>query len=111
MGAFEFSREKNTYADTLPEQIPAKIKKQRKNKLMKLQQKISLEVNQSFIGKTIPCIIEAVSSDGQIIARSYADAPEVDGLVYIETDKNPVPGDIEQVKIVGCDEYDLYGEL
>ena len=111
MGAFEFSREKNTYADTLPEQIPARIKKQRKNKLMKLQQKISLEVNQSFIGKTIPCIIEAVSSDGQIIARSYADAPEVDGLVYIETDKNPVPGDIEQVKIVGCDEYDLYGEL
>ena len=111
MGAFEFSREKNTYADTLPGQIPARIKKQRKNKLMKLQQKISLEVNQSFIGKTIPCIIEAVSSDGQIIARSYADAPEVDGLVYIETDKNPVPGDIEQVKIVGCDEYDLYGEL
>ncbi len=111
MGAFEFSREKNTYADTLPDQIPARIKKQRKNKLMKLQQKISFEVNQKFVGKTIPCIIEAVSADGQVIARSYADAPEVDGLVYITTDKNPVPGDIEQVKIVDCDEYDLYGEL
>lgn len=111
MGAFEFSREKNTYADTLPEQVPARIKKQRKNRIMKLQQKISLEVNKGFVGKTIPCIIEAISSDGQIVARSYADAPEVDGLVYIQTDKNLVPGDIEQVKIFDCDEYDLYGEL
>ena len=111
MGAFEFSKEKNTYAYDLPNQIPARIKKQRKNKLMKLQQQISLEINQKFIGQTLPCIIEAVSPDGQVIARSYADAPEVDGLVYIETSQNPVPGDIEQVKIVGFDEYDLYGEL
>ena len=111
MGAFEFSKEKNTYAYDSPNQIPARIKKQRKNKLMKLQQQISLEINQKFIGQTLPCIIEAVSPDGQVIARSYADAPEVDGLVYIETSQNPVPGDIEQVKIVGFDEYDLYGEL
>ncbi len=111
MGAFEFSREKDTYAYSLPNQIPARIKKQRKNKLMKLQQKISLEINENFIGKTIPCIIEALSEDGTVIARSYADAPEVDGLVYIKTDKNPVPGDIEMVKITGCNEYDLFGEL
>lgn len=111
MGAFEFSKEKNTYAYTLPDQIPARVKKQRRNKIMKLQQKISLEVNQKFVGKTLPCIIEAVSSEGSVIARSYADAPEVDGLVYIKTDKIPVPGDIEQVKITGCDEYDLYGEI
>lgn len=111
MGAFEFSKEKNTYAYSLPDQVPARVKKQRKNKIMKLQQKISLEVNKEFVGKTLPCIIEAVSEDSMVVARSYADAPEVDGLVYIETDKNPVPGDIEQVKIVDCDEYDLYGVL
>lgn len=111
MGAFEFSREKETYAYSLPNQIPARIKKQRKNKLMKLQQKISLEINKNFIGKTIPCIIEALSENSTVIARSYADAPEVDGLVYINTDKNPVPGDIEMVKITGCNEYDLFGEL
>lgn len=111
MGAFEFSREKDTYAYSLPNQITARIKKQRKNKLMKLQQKISLEINENFIGKTIPCIIEALSEDSTVIARSYADAPEVDGLVYIKTDKNPVPGDIEMVKITGCNEYDLFGEL
>lgn len=111
MGAFEFSKEKGTYAYTLPEQVPARIKKQRKNKLMKLQQKISLEVNKSFLGSEIPCIIESIGSDGAVVARSYRDAPEVDGLVYIETDDIPVPGDIESVKITGCDEYDLYGIL
>lgn len=111
MGAFEFSKEKGTYAYNLPEQIPARIKKQRKNKLMKLQQKISLEVNKSFLDKDLPCIIESVSNDGTVVARSYRDAPEVDGLVYIETDELPVPGDIETVHITGCDEYDLYGEI
>ena len=111
MGAFEFSKEKGTYAYNLPEQIPARIKKQRKNKLMKLQQKISLEVNKSFLDKDLPCIIESVSNDGTVVARSYRDAPEVDGLVYIETDELPVPGDIETVRITGYDEYDLYGEI
>lgn len=111
MGAFEFSREKGTYAYALSEQVPARIKKQRKNRLMKLQQKISLEVNREFLGREIPCIIESVASDGTVAARSYRDAPEVDGLVYIETDELPVPGDIETVKITGCDEYDLYGTL
>ena len=111
MGAFEFSREKNTYAYSLPEQIPAKIKKQRRNRLMKLQKQISKQINETFIGKQISCIIESVTSDGQVIARSYRDAPEVDGLVYIRTDEIPVPGDIETVTIIGCDDYDLYGQL
>ncbi len=111
MGAFEFSREKNTYAYSLPEQIPARIKKQRRNKLMKLQQKISKEINESFVGKEIPCIIESVTDEGVVVARGYRDAPEVDGLVYIDTDEVLVPGDIETVKICGCDEYDLYGTL
>lgn len=111
MGAFEFSKEKNTYAYSLPEQIPARIKKQRRNKLMKLQQKISKEINETFVGKEIPCIIESVTDDGVVVARGYRDAPEVDGLVYIDTDEVLVPGDIENVKICGCDEYDLYGTV
>ena len=111
MGAFEFSKEKNTYAYTLPNQIPARIKKQRKNKLMKLQKEISKQVNEKFIGKQIPCIIESVTSSGEVIARSYRDAPEVDGLVYIQTDELPVPGDIEIVTVTGCDDYDLYGTI
>ena len=111
MGAFEFSKEKNTYAYSLPEQIPARVKKQRKNKLMKLQKQISRQVNEAFVGKNIPCIVEAVSSDGPVVARSYRDAPEVDGLVYIDTQEILVPGDIESVTITGCDDYDLFGKL
>ncbi len=111
MGAFEFSKEKNTYAYSLPDQIPARVKKQRKNKLMKLQQKISREINESFVGREIPCIIEAVTKDGAVIARGYRDAPEVDGMVYIDTEKLVVPGDIETVKITACDDYDLYGVI
>lgn len=115
MGAFEFSKEKNTYAYGLSNQVPARVKKQRRNKLMKLQQKISKSVNESFIGKEIPCIIESVCEDENLncsaFARGYRDAPEVDGMVYIKTEKFLVPGDIETVKIVECDEYDLYGEI
>ena len=55
---------------------------------MEIQKEISLEINKKIIGKTIPCIIEEMHNDGQIIARSYKDAPEVDGLVYIKTDEN-----------------------
>ena len=84
---------------------------ERQKKLMLLQQEISLEVNKSFIGKTLDCIIEGVTDDGMIIARSQYDAPEVDGVVYIKTDIPVVPGDIEQVKITDCYEYDLIGEI
>lgn len=66
-------------------------------------------MNESFEGREIPCIIESVTSEGVVIARSYRDAPEVDGLVYVEAQELLVPGDIETVKITGCDDYDLFG--
>ena len=78
---------------------------------MILQQGISKKINESFIGKTLDCIIESFTDDGMVIARSQYDAPEVDGVVYIKTDKPVVPGDIEQVKITDCYEYDLIGEI
>lgn len=111
MGVFEFSKERNTVAYSLPHQVYAKIKKQRKNKLMRLQQKISKEINETFIGKELPCLIEAITQEQTVIARSYRDAPEIDGLVYIETEKELIPGDIENIKITCADEYDLYGTI
>jgi len=78
---------------------------------MELQQKISREINESFVGQTLPCIIENFNSEGLIVARSERDAVEIDGLVYINTDKSVVPGDIENVLIQSADEYDLYGTL
>jgi len=111
LGVFEYSREKNTISYKLKPQIPARTKHARFKKLMQIQQKISKEINESYIGKTLPCIIEGVTDDGFVIARTEHDAPEVDGLVYIKTDKNVVPGDIENVKINSASEYDLYGEI
>lgn len=111
MGAFEYSREKGTYSDTLKPQISAKIKHERYRKLMELQKKISSENNKKYIGKTIDCIVEGYSDDGTVILRSEHDAPEVDGFVYAVTNNNVIPGDIEKVRITNADEYDLFGEI
>ena len=111
MGAFEYSREKGTYSDKLKGHISSKIKKQRRDKLMKLQQVISTECNRKYIDDILPCIVEGYTDDGVVIMRSQHDAPEVDGLVYASSTRQVVPGDIENVKITNSDEYDLFGEI
>ncbi len=111
VGIFAYSREKNTYAYNLKPQIKQSLKNQRKKELMKLQSEISLNVNKSYIGKKIPCIIEQIFSNGKITARSYKDAPEVDGLVYIKTKEYLTPGDIVNVEIKKVTNYDLYGTI
>lgn len=111
MGVFEYSREKHTESYSMKYQVPMKIKHERYKKLMALQQQISYEINQSYIGKTMPCIIEGFTDDGIVITRSQHDAPEIDGFVYVKSDKQFVPGDIEKIKIKSADEYDLYGEV
>ncbi len=111
MGVFKYSREQNTVSYDMVDQVPEKIKQERFDTLMKLQQKISKEINATFVGKTLPCMIENINSDGLIIARSQRDAAEIDGLVYIDTKKSLTPGDIENVLIKSYDEYDLYGVL
>ncbi|MBO5738569.1 TRAM domain-containing protein, partial [bacterium] len=80
-------------------------------KLMAIQQEISRERNQKLVGKLLPCIIECYSDDGEVIARTEYDAPEIDGVVNIKTDKHLVPGDIEYVRITGASEYDLEGVI
>ncbi|MBQ2611933.1 30S ribosomal protein S12 methylthiotransferase RimO [bacterium] len=111
MGVFEYSREKNTISYDMQDQVPDKIKKERYNKLMSLQMQISTEINKSYIGKTINCIVEGYTDDGVIIMRSEHDAPEIDGLVYAKSDKPVVPGDIEKVIVENSDEYDLFGKV
>lgn len=111
MGVFEYSREKNTVSYSMKNQVPANIKHERYKKLMSLQQEISYEINRSYIGQTLPCIVESYTDDGLVILRSEHDAPEIDGLVYVSSDKTVVPGDIENVLIEKADEYDLYGKF
>ncbi len=111
MGVFEYSREKNTTSYSMEHQVPKKLKHKRYKELMALQQQISYEINQTYIGKILPCIVEGFTDDGVVIMRSQHDAPEIDGLVYGKTDRPVVPGDIENVLIDNADEYDLFGVI
>ncbi len=112
LGVFEYSREKNTYSYDLDEQVPESIKQERKNIIMEIQQKISKELNSKFIGEKISCIVEAITDDGVIVGRTYRDAPEIDGEIYIRADKEVVlPGDIVDVVVIDADEYDMQGVL
>ncbi len=111
MGVFEYSREKNTTSYSMEHQVPKKLKHKRYKELMALQQQISYEINQTHIGKTIPCIVEGITDEGVVIMRSQHDAPEIDGLVYAKADRPVVPGDIENVLIDNADEYDLFGVI
>ena len=111
MGAFEYSREKGTYSDKLKGHLSEKVKRERRDRLMKLQQQISLENNEKYIGSTLKCIVEGYTDDGIVILRSEHDAPEIDGVVYAKSNEPVVPGDIEEIKITRADEYDLFGEI
>lgn len=111
MGVFEYSREKNTVSYSMEHQVSKKVKHKRFQELMALQQQISFEINQTYIGKILPCIVEGFTDEGVVIMRSQHDAPEIDGLVYAKSDRNVVPGDIENVLIDGADEYDLFGKI
>jgi len=111
MGVFCYSREKGTPSYSMKPQVPKRVAKARWKKLMEIQQEISRERNQKFVGKLLPCIIECYSDEGEVIARTQYDAPEIDGIVNIKTDKHVVPGDIELVRIIGATEYDLVGEI
>lgn len=114
LGVFEYSLEKGTYSYTLPNRVPARVKHSRKNQIMKMQQKISKELNEKLIGKKTECIIEYIADNGIITARTFKDAPEIDGLIYLKTrneDIDVVPGDIVSATVTSADNYDLYGEI
>jgi len=105
-GAFPFSFEPGTTSEPLGDPVPPEVKQERYERLMELQQNISLQVNQSYVGKTLDVLVEGYG-DGLSIGRSYRDAPEIDGMVLVEG-KAKV-GEIVPVKITGAMVYDLAG--
>lgn len=122
LGAFQYSQEKDTVASRLDNHIPIKIKQERLNRVMKLQQKIAFKKNNSLINKSLATIIDYPYKDivysqqnknGVYIGRTYGDAPEVDGNIIVKTNTNRriSAGDIIKVKIIGTENYDLIGEL
>ncbi len=112
VGAFTFSFEPGTASEPLGDTVPPEVKDERLERLMTLQQQISLENNQALVGKTLDVLIEGhgeVEDSGQLIAvgRTYRDAPEIDGMVIIEG--QPPAGEIVPVRITGAMTYDLTG--
>jgi ribosomal protein S12 methylthiotransferase len=106
VGAFTYSFEPGTPSADLADHVPDEVKQERYERLMVLQQPISLGKNQSLVGKTLDVLIEG-QGDGLTIGRTYRDAPEIDGLVVIEGDMPP--GEFVPVRITGAMEYDLTG--
>lgn len=108
VGTFKFSFEPGTFSESLGDPIAGEIKEERYQRLMETQQNISLQINQSFVGKKLKVLVEG-HDQGLSIGRSYRDAPEIDGLVIVEGKVKP--GKIVPVRITGAMAYDLTGTL
>jgi ribosomal protein S12 methylthiotransferase len=108
VGVFTYSYEPETASAHLQDAVPESVKAERRDRLMSLQQRISLAKNQIFIGRTMDTLIEG-QNEGLSVGRTYRDAPEIDGLVLIDGDV-PV-GEIVPVRITGALEYDLTGTV
>lgn len=111
LGVFEYSREEGTRAASLDEQIPDNIKEERKNEIMAIQSDISGEFLSKNLGKTFKVLIEEKIDDNNYVGRTYMDSPEIDGVTYVQSDKELEIGDFVQVEIIDSLDYDLVGEL
>ena len=113
LGVFMYSKEDGTPAERLPDQIHYMTKKSRRNKIMKIQSKISQEKLKEKIGKEFDVIIENKTFDNKFyVGRSYMDSPDTDGVIYIKNEKENLIGKFIKCKIVEVkDEYDLIGEI
>ncbi len=112
LGVFTYSAEEDTPAASMEGQIPEEERERRRAQLMELQQEISMEKGEARVGQTLPCIVEgAIPGEGAYVARTYADAPDVDGYMFIKTGESLMTGDFVQARVTGALEYDLIGEL
>ena len=112
LGVFTYSPEENTPAAEMPDQIPEEVKEDRQAELMELQQEIAFDLAEDMIGREVLVMIEGkVADENAYVGRTYRDAPNVDGLIFINTDEELMSGDFAKVKVTGAMEYDLIGEL
>ncbi|MDO4333024.1 MAG: 30S ribosomal protein S12 methylthiotransferase RimO [Eubacteriales bacterium] len=112
LGVFTYSQEENTPAAEMPEQIEEEVKERRQAEIMELQQDIAFDKAESLIGQHMAAMIEGkVADESAYVARTYRDAPNVDGYLFINTARELMTGDFVNVRITGSYEYDLIGEL
>lgn len=111
LGVFEYSKEEGTSASLLDNQIPDEIKENRKNQIMSIQNEISSEILSEKINENLEILIEEKIDENNYVGRTYMDAPEIDGVTYITSDRSLNIGDFVNVKIIDSLDYDLVGEL
>ena len=112
LGVFTYSPEEDTPAASMPDQIPEEVKVDRQAEIMELQQDIVFDQAEDMIGREVLVMIEGKVADENVyVGRTYKDAPNVDGLIFINTDEELMTGDFAKVKVTGALEYDLIGEL
>lgn len=112
LGVFAYSAEEDTPAASMEGQIPDGTKEARRDEIMALQQEISFEKAEAMIGKTLWCMVEGkVADECAYVARTYMDAPDVDGYLFIQTAEELMSGDFVNVHVTGAEEYDLIGEI
>ena len=112
LGVFTYSPEEDTPAAVMPDQIAEEVKEERQADLMELQQEIAFDNAENMIGREMLVMIEGkVADENAYVGRTYRDAPNVDGLIFINTEEELISGDFAKVKITGALEYDLIGEL
>jgi ribosomal protein S12 methylthiotransferase len=107
VGCFQYSPVKGARANDLPDHVPEELKQERWERFMALQQDISTAKLQAKIGKTVEILIDEVDEQGAI-GRSSADAPEIDGRVFLDGASGLNPGDFVEAEVTGADEYDLW---
>ena len=112
LGVFAYSPEENTPAASMPDQIPEEVKEERRDAILELQQEIAFDKAADMVERTLYAMIEGkVADEPAYVARTYADSPDIDGYVFVNTGEMLMSGDFVKVKITGSAEYDLIGEL
>ncbi len=112
LGVFTYSREEDTPAANMPNQIDESLKQERQAELMELQQAIAFEKAEDMIGRVLLCMIEGKVADEDVyVGRTYKDAPNVDGYIFIQTTAALMTGDFVKVQVTDSNEYDLIGEI
>ncbi len=112
LGVFTYSLEEDTPAAEMPNQIPEEVKENRQAELMELQQEIAFDLAEEMIGREVLVMIEGkVADENAYVGRTYKDAPNVDGLIFVESDEELMSGDFARVRITKALEYDLMGEI
>ena len=112
LGVFTYSQEEDTVAAEMPDQIDEDVKAFRRDELMELQQEIAFEKAEDMIGRVLTVMVEGKVADEDVyVTRTYRDAPNVDGYLFLNTTANLMTGDFVNVMVTDCNEYDLIGEI